>query len=81
MQVPSYNKKDEHQLAWLDNKDSAKLEIKKIARRLENAVFDELAVEFDQAVLEGRVLDIHFDRAYIQELFLRSIRQELSAPE
>lgn len=75
--MPKYQEKTEIDLSWFDNRDSAVLEIKKITRRIQNKVLAELALEFEKALHEGRILEIRYDQDSIKELFLKTTVSEL----
>ena len=66
--MAGYKRKDEIDLAWLDNRDQVKLDIRKITRRLENEVFDQLAAEFVAAINRGEILELRPGEAHIAAL-------------
>lgn len=63
--------------AWEDNRDQAKLVLRRVMRRLENAVLGDLAQRFDKAVAEGRLERFELDAGAIQ----RVLKQQLQIPE
>lgn len=50
--------KDDVKLAWLDNRDQVKLDLRKIMRRIENEVLTELEDQFLEGLEEGKVLEL-----------------------
>lgn len=66
--MAGYKLKDETDLAWLDNRDQVKLDVRKVVRRLENALLDELAREFTSAINRGELLELRPGEAAIARL-------------
>jgi hypothetical protein len=66
--MAGYKLKDETDLAWLDNRDQVKLDVRKVVRRLENALLDELAREFTAAINRGEILELRPGEAQIAAL-------------
>lgn len=54
----SYKKKDAVRLAWEDNRDQVKVDLRKVLRRLENEVMDVMDRNFSKALSEGRLLQL-----------------------
>lgn len=50
--------KDDIKLAWLDNRDQVKLDLRKIMRRIENEVLTELEDQFLTGLEDGKVLEL-----------------------
>ena len=63
--MAGYRKKDDVDLAWLDNRDQVKLDIRKVTRRLENEVLDALAEEFNEGIARGELLELRPGEAHI----------------
>lgn len=53
-----YSRKDEVDLAWDDNRDQLRLDIRKITRRMENEALAELAAQFDAGIKRGEILEL-----------------------
>ena len=66
--MAGYKSKTEVDLAWLDNRDQVKLDIRKVARRLENEVFGQLDREFEQALARGEILELRPPESEIARL-------------
>jgi hypothetical protein len=50
--------KDEEKLAWLDNRDQVKLDLKKLMRRIENEVMLALETRFLEGLDRGELLEL-----------------------
>jgi hypothetical protein len=66
--MAGYKLKDETDLAWLDNRDQVKLDVRKVVRRLENALLDELSRDFTAAIARGELLELRPGEAQIAAL-------------
>ena len=56
--MAGYKKKDAVDLAWLDNRDQVKLDIRKLTRRLEDEVLASLSAEFTAGIARGELIEI-----------------------
>ncbi len=64
----AYVLKDEVTLAWFDNRDQIKLDIRKVVRRLENQLLDEVSRQFTEASNRGEILNLRPGEAEIARL-------------
>ena len=66
--MAGYKSKSEVDLAWFDNRDQVKLDIRKCVRRLENEVFEQLDKEFTEALKRGELLELRPPQSEIARL-------------
>ncbi len=66
-----YALKDEVMLAWLDNRDQVKLDIRKVVRRVENQLLNEVQIQFTEASNRGEILNLRPGEAEIARLLKR----------
>ena len=60
--------KDEVRLAWLDNRDTANLQLKIIMRRVQDAVLTELEDEFLAAIHDNKIPEFAPDMTGLRAL-------------
>jgi hypothetical protein len=63
--------KDEVRLAWLDNRDQVKLDLRKIFRRVENDVLTELENQFLVALNKGKIMELQPAQETLRKLIVR----------
>lgn len=77
MAATRYRYKTEIDLKWDENKRAVKMALGNVARRAENEVLNELRIIFDEALDEGRLLDITLDEKAAKQVFKKT--RELNA--
>jgi hypothetical protein len=73
--MAGYKRLPETELAWRDNRDQVKLDIRKITRRLENEVLDELDEAFNAGISRGEILELRPGDAAIANLLKEKANQ------
>lgn len=75
----NYKQKNEAELAWLDNRDQVKLDIRKLARRLENVAMAAVYERYIEALNKGEILELRPAVEELQKILLDTAQRELSA--
>ena len=73
----SHKHKNEAELAWLDNRDQVKLDIRKLTRRLENAVMTEVYEQYIDALNQGKILELRPAETELRNIMLQITKKEL----
>lgn len=73
--------KDEIQLAWLDNRDRVKNELKAITRRVENEVLRVLDDKFTEGINNGEVLEVRPGAEEMRKLYLEAANSQLGVED
>lgn len=66
-----HRKLDAVEHAWRDNRDQVKLDIRKVTRRLEDAVLEKLATDFDAALARGELIELRPGEVALTQLVKR----------
>ena len=75
MMLVSYHvHKDEVRLAWLDNRDQIKLDLRKLMRRVENEVLNELDSQFVSAINSGKILELRPGEESLRKLIVNQAK-------
>lgn len=67
--------KDEVRLAWMDNRDQVKLDLRKLLRRVENEVLKKLEDQFVAGIQTGELLQIRPPVEALTELVADAAKQ------
>lgn len=71
--------KSEMELAYLDTKDAARAEVRRIVRRIEDRLNVEIDRVFAEAIVNGETIEVRPDLEAIKQAAAPIIRRELEA--
>jgi hypothetical protein len=75
----THKHKNEAELAWLDNRDQVKLDIRKLARRVENEVMAVVYQRYVDALNKGEILELRPAADELRKIMLQTTKKELGA--